>query len=262
MSAGACRGPLHGIPLAYKDLCHVPGLPSSCGTATREYFAHPEGCTAAARLARAGAITLGKLNMTELALGPFGENDHHGDVGNPWRRGHVSGGSSSGSAAAVAAGFALGTLGSDTGGSIRLPAACCGIVGLKPTYGRVAMYPVSVSELVTHYGPMARTVRDTATLLQAIAGPDPRDPHCLPASDEDYLASCEGGVGGLRIAFSSDLGYAQVNPETASIVADAVKRGAVAILAAPDADLPGDLVLPREVRVLLVDLRADGVGGL
>jgi aspartyl-tRNA(Asn)/glutamyl-tRNA(Gln) amidotransferase subunit A len=108
---------------------------------------------------------------------------------------------------------------------------------LKPTYGRVAMYPVSVSELVTHYGPMSRTVRDTAALLQVMSGPDPRDPHCLPASDEDYLASCEGGVRGLRIAFSPDLGYAQVNPEVASIVADAVKQfealGATVVQATP-----------------------------
>jgi aspartyl-tRNA(Asn)/glutamyl-tRNA(Gln) amidotransferase subunit A len=118
-----------------------------------------------------------------------------------------------------------------------MPASFCGVVGLKPTYGRVAMYPVSVSELVTHYGPMSRTVRDTAALLQVMSGPDPRDPHCLPASDEDYLASCEGGVRGLRIAFSPDLGYAQVNPEVASIVADAVKQfealGATVVQATP-----------------------------
>src|SRR4030095_11091942 len=129
--AGRSRGPLHGVPLAHKDLCHVPGLPSSCGTLTREYFTSPLECTALAPVCEAGAVMLGKLNMAELAMGPFGDNAHHGDVQNPRREGHCAGGSSSGSAAAVAAGFALAALGSDTGGSIRLPAACCGVVGLK-----------------------------------------------------------------------------------------------------------------------------------
>jgi aspartyl-tRNA(Asn)/glutamyl-tRNA(Gln) amidotransferase subunit A len=132
-AAGRWRGPLHGVPLAFKDLCAVPGLPSSGGTRTPDYFQSPHPCTAVVRLLEAGAIALGTLNMTELALGPFGDNAHHGDVQNPWRAGHVSGGSSSGSGAAVSAGLVPGALGSDTGGSIRLPAACCGIVGLKPT---------------------------------------------------------------------------------------------------------------------------------
>src|SRR5256886_12677752 len=104
VSAGLPRGPFHGLPLAYKDLCHVGGLPTSCGTVTREYFTSEHECTAVCRLRDGGAVTLGKLNMTELALGPFGDNAHHGDVQNPWRPGHVAGGSSSGSAAAVAAG--------------------------------------------------------------------------------------------------------------------------------------------------------------
>src|SRR5499426_1937318 len=166
LASGRSRGPLHGVPLAYKDLCHVPGLPTSCGTKTREYFTAPVECTAAARLRDAGAVTLGKLNMTELAMGPFGDNAHHGDVHNPWKPGHCSGGSSSGSAAAVAAGFALATLGSDTGGSIRLPAACCGVVGFKPTHGLVpadGVFPLAPS--FDTVGPMARTVEDCAAML-------------------------------------------------------------------------------------------------
>src|SRR3989454_704889 len=138
LAAGLSRGPLHGVPLAYKDLCHVFGLPTSCGTRTRDYFMSPIECTAVARLRAAGAVTLGKLNMTELALGPFGDNAHHGDVQNPWKSGHCSGGSSSGSGAAVAAGFTVGALGSDTRGSLRPPAACCGAVRAQATYGRVS----------------------------------------------------------------------------------------------------------------------------
>jgi aspartyl-tRNA(Asn)/glutamyl-tRNA(Gln) amidotransferase subunit A len=161
---------------------------------------------------------------------------------NPWNLERSTAGSSSGSGAAVAAGLVPFAIGSDGAGSIRMPASFCGIVGLKPTYGRVAMYPVSVSELVTHYGPMSRTVRDTAALLQAVAGPDLRDPHCLPASDEDYLASCDGGVAGLRVAYSPDLGYAQVNPEVATVVANAVTRfeelGAHVVEASPGFDDP------------------------
>jgi aspartyl-tRNA(Asn)/glutamyl-tRNA(Gln) amidotransferase subunit A len=148
----------------------------------------------------------------------------YGFTRNPWNLDHSTAGSSSGSGAAVAAGMVPFAVGSDGAGSIRMPASFCGIVGLKPTYGRVAMFPVSVSELVTHYGPMSRTVRDTAALLQAMAGPDLRDPHCLPASDEDYLASCDGGVAGLRIAYSPDLGYAKVTPEVAAMVAASVRR--------------------------------------
>ena len=164
--AGRLRGPLHGVPLAYKDLCHVPGLATSCGTRTAEYFVDRRGSTAVASLTAASAITVGRLNMTELALGPFGENAHHGDVQNPWKSGHASGGSSSGCGSAVAARLVAGALGTDTGGSIRLPAACCGIVGLKPTYGRVSragVMPLSWS--LDHVGPMARTVRDVAVML-------------------------------------------------------------------------------------------------
>src|SRR5438552_8532740 len=173
LAAGRSRGPLHGDPLAYKDLCHVPGLPTSCGTKTREYFVDARECEAVRRLRRAGAVGLGKLNMTELALGPFGDNPHHGDAQNPWRPGCAAGGSSSGGGVAVAAGLVLGAVGSDTGGSIRLPAACCGIVGLKPTYGRVSRagaMPLSWS--LDHLGPIARTVADAALMLGAMAGHD------------------------------------------------------------------------------------------
>jgi len=214
LAQGRSRGPLHGVPLAYKDLCHVPGLPTSCGTKTREYFTSTIECTAVARLREAGAVALGKLNMTELAMGPFGDNAHHGDVQNPWKAGHCSGGSSSGSAAAVAAGFALGALGSDTGGSIRLPAACCGVVGLKPTYGRVSRagaMPLSWS--LDHLGPLARTVADAARLLGIVAGHDPHDATSSRRGVPFYERTLESPVTGLRVGVPENYYFDGVTPE-------------------------------------------------
>jgi aspartyl-tRNA(Asn)/glutamyl-tRNA(Gln) amidotransferase subunit A len=244
-AAGAWRGPLHGVPLAHKDLCLIPGLPTSCGTKTADYFVGAPPCTAVARLGSAGALTLGKLNMTELALGPFGDNAHHGDVQNPWRLGHVSGGSSSGSGAAVAAGLAAAALGTDTGGSIRLPAACCGLVGLKPTYGRVSragVMPLSWS--YDHVGPLARTVRDAALLLGVIAGHDPLDATSSRRPVPDYLAALEGGVKGLRIGVAGGFYADGLDTEVSRALDEAVAalRGlgaAVEAVAVPD---PGPMV--------------------
>jgi aspartyl-tRNA(Asn)/glutamyl-tRNA(Gln) amidotransferase subunit A len=222
--AGRWRGPLHGVPLGFKDLCHVPGLPTSCGTRTKEYFATPYECTAAGRLVAAGAITLGKLNMTELAMGPFGDNAHHGHVGNPWQLDRVAGGSSSGSGAAVAAGLVLGALGSDTGGSIRLPAACCGIVGLKPTYGRVSragVMPLSWSN--DHIGPLARTVRDAALMLRVMAGRDPRDATSSHRAVPDYLAGIDGGIAGLRVAAPANFFFQGLDPAIETGVREALR---------------------------------------
>ena len=217
--AGRWHGPLHGVPLAHKDLFRIAPLPTSCGTKTAEYFVADRDATAVTRLTEAGAITLGKLNMAELAMGPYGDNAHHGDVQNPWRLGHVSGGSSSGSGAAVAAGLALGALGTDTGGSIRLPAACCGIAGLKPTYGRVSRaggMPLSWS--MDHIGPMARTVRDVALLLEVIAGADPDDATASARPVDAYLAGLERPIRGLRVAIADNFYFDGVAPEVARAV--------------------------------------------
>jgi aspartyl-tRNA(Asn)/glutamyl-tRNA(Gln) amidotransferase subunit A len=223
-AAGRWRGPLHGVPLAFKDLCHVPGLPTSCGTATKEYFTGPDACTAVSRLTAAGAVTLGKLNMTELAMGPFGDNVHHGNVDNPWRAGHVAGGSSSGSGAAVSAGLAWGALGSDTGGSIRLPAACCGIAGLKPTYGRVSRAgAMALSWSNDHIGPMTRTVRDAALVLQIIAGRDPLDATSNPRAVPDYLGAIEAGIAGLRVAVPENFFFQGLHPDMESGVREAIR---------------------------------------
>ena len=223
-TAGRWRGPLHGVPLAFKDLCHVRGLPSSCGTRTREYFVAEHECTAVGRLTAAGAVTLGKLNMTELAMGPFGDNAHHGHVQNPWRAGYVSGGSSSGSGAAVAGGLCLGALGSDTGGSIRLPAACCGIVGFKATYGRVSRAgAMALSWSNDHIGPMAQTVRDAALLLQIIAGRDALDATSSGRAVPDYLDGIDRGITGLRVAVPQNFFFHGVDPEMVAGVREALR---------------------------------------
>jgi aspartyl-tRNA(Asn)/glutamyl-tRNA(Gln) amidotransferase subunit A len=242
-AAGKWRGPLHGVPLAYKDLCHIRDLPTSCGTKIAEYFGGRQECTAVTRLNRAGGITLGKLNMTELALGPFGDNAHHGDVQNPWRPGHVSGGSSSGSGAAVAAGFALGALGSDTGGSIRLPAASCGIVGLKPTYGRVSRAgAMALSWSLDYLGPMTRTVRDAALMLAVIAGHDPADATTSRRPVPDYVGALAQPINGLRLGVPENYYFDGVDGEIEAGVRAAVRvleeRGAKVLpLTLPDPQL-------------------------
>jgi aspartyl-tRNA(Asn)/glutamyl-tRNA(Gln) amidotransferase subunit A len=235
-------GPLHGVPLGVKDQMNVTGAHVTFGTQLLKDYVATEDAPVVVRARRAGAVIVGMTTMPEFGWQGISWSPLYGMTHNPWNLDRTTAGSSAGSGAAVAAGMVPIAIGSDGAGSIRMPASFCGIVGLKPTYGRVAMYPVSVSELVTHYGPMARTVRDTAALLQAIAGPDPRDPHCLPASDEDYVAACDGGVNGLKIAFSPDLGYAQVNLEVASLVAAAAKRfedlGATVVEASPGFEDP------------------------
>jgi aspartyl-tRNA(Asn)/glutamyl-tRNA(Gln) amidotransferase subunit A len=251
LAAGRRWGPLHGVPLAYKDLCHVRGLPTSCGTRTAEYFSSDVECTAVARLTAAGAVTLGKLNMTELALGPFGDNPHHGNVDNPWRRGHVSGGSSSGSGAAVAAGLTHGALGSDTGGSIRLPAACCGIVGVKPTYGRVSRagaMPLSWS--LDHLGPMTRTVRDAALMLEVVAGHDPHDATSSTRPVGALRAALERSPAGLRVALPENYYFDGVDGEVRAAVEAAARVLAASGVRVEMLRLPDPAILNDVANVL------------
>jgi len=224
-AAGRWRGPLHGVPLGFKDLCHLHGLPTSCGTRTPEYFVSAQECSAARRLLDAGAISLGKLNMTELAMGAFGDNAHHGDVDNPWVAGHAAGGSSSGSAAGVAAGFFAGAVGSDTGGSIRLPAGCCGVVGLKPTYGRVSRAGAMVlSWSMDHLGPLAWTARDAALMLKVMAGSDPADATASRRAVPDYASGIQGGVAGVRIGLPENYFFEGVGEEMAAAVRQAAQQ--------------------------------------
>lgn len=198
---GNWKGPLHGIPMAFKDLYETAGVPTTAGSSFFRDFIPEQDAMVVQKLRQAGIVMLGKLNMHEIALGVTNENPHYGDCHNPWDPSCITGGSSGGSAAALAAGLCLGSLGSDTGGSIRIPSSLCGVVGLKPTYGRNSLRGViPLSWNLDHVGPMARCVRDVALLLQVIAGYDPLDPYSLNMPVEDYLIDLVGGVRGWRIA--------------------------------------------------------------
>ncbi len=201
---GEYKGALHGIPLALKDLFETQGIRTTAGST---FFADyiPEADAAVVQMLKeAGSVLLGKLNMHEIALGVTNENPHYGDCLNPWDLRRISGGSSGGCAAALAAGMCLGALGSDTGGSIRIPSSLCGVVGLKPTYGRVSLRGViPLSWNLDHAGPMARNVRDTAILLQAIAGFDPQDAWSVDKPVEDYLSRPVKHLKGWKIALAS-----------------------------------------------------------
>jgi aspartyl-tRNA(Asn)/glutamyl-tRNA(Gln) amidotransferase subunit A len=224
IAAGQYRGPLHGVPLAIKDLFYTAGVRTTAGSKILGDFVPTEDAAVVARLRAAGALSLGKTNLEEFAYGATSINPHYGACHNPWDPARIAGGSSGGSAAAVAAGLCSAALGTDSGGSIRQPSALCGLVGLKPTYGRVSRHgvvPLSWSQ--DHVGPMARTVRDAALLLQAMAGHDPRDPASSPAPVPDYTAALEDGVRGLRLALPRDFFFERVDPTVEAAVRAAAR---------------------------------------
>ncbi len=200
VKAGGKLGPLHGVPLAHKDMYYQAGRPSTCGSAIRRDFVPDITCTVVERLSAAGAFTFGGLNMAEFAQNPTGHNRAFGDCHNPWNLPYITGGSSSGSGAAVASGGTYASLGSDTGGSIRLPASACGVTGLKPTQTRVSRYgvmPLSFSH--DNVGPLARSAHDCARILAVIAGHDRRDPTSAAEPVPDYEAALDGDLRGVRI---------------------------------------------------------------
>ena len=203
--AGAGRGapalgPLHGVPLAHKDMYYRAGKVATCGSRIRRDWVAPVTSTALARLDAAGSINLGTLNLAEFAFSPTGHHVHFGDCCNPWNPAYITGGSSSGSAAGVAAGLFYGALGSDTGGSIRVPAALCGVSGIKPTWGRVSRAgAMPLSQSLDHVGPLARSIADCAWLLQVIAGADPADPTASARPVPDLVGALGQPIAGLRI---------------------------------------------------------------
>jgi aspartyl-tRNA(Asn)/glutamyl-tRNA(Gln) amidotransferase subunit A len=200
LHSGNDRGPLRGIPIALKDLYATKGIRTTCHSAVLEHWIPDHDATAATKLQEAGTILLGKLGMHEFAFGGPSVDAPFPAVRNPWNTAHIPGGSSSGSGAALAAGLCYGALGSDTGGSIRTPSSHCGIVGIKPTYGRVSRFGVvPLSWSLDHAGPMARSVEDCAILLQAIAGYDSKDPASANVEVPDFRARLRGGIKGLRV---------------------------------------------------------------
>ncbi len=205
-AAGDSAGPLLGIPLAHKDIFYRPGEVTTAGSAYLADFRPDEKAHLLERLDAAGAVDIGTLNLAEFCVGPTGQNDHSGHCRNPWNTDHITGGSSSGSGAAVASCAVFGSIGSDTGGSIRVPAGICGVVGLKPSRGLVSLHGgVERCWSLDVFGPLARTVEDAALLLDAIAGYDPKDQHSRSITLPDYRASCFAKPRTTSIAVPVDL---------------------------------------------------------
>ena len=238
-ATGQPLGPLHGVPLAHKDMYYQAGRVSTCGSAIRAGWTAPRTATVLDRLHAAGSVTFAGLNMAEFAQNPTGHNRHHGDCHNPWNLPYITGGSSSGSGAAVAARFTYAALGSDTGGSIRLPASACGVTGLKPTQTRVSragVMPLSFS--MDNVGPLARTAQDCARLMSVIAGPDPQDPTAARNPVPDYEAALTGTLAGQRIGLVTNPALVGTSPEITAAIEAATRvltaRGAtVAPIALP-----------------------------
>jgi len=217
ISKGAYRGPLHGIPIAVKDLCYTKGIRTTCASKILANWLPDYNATVVERLNAAGAVLLGKLGMTEFALAGYHPSVH--PPVNPWAADRWPGASSSGSGVATAASLCFGSLGSDTGGSIRFPSASCGIVGVKPTYGKVSRYGVfPLGWSLDHIGPMTRSVADAAVMLRAIAGFDPQDPTTRRVTVRDYLDTVRNGVKGIRVGVDERYCTEGVDPQVSKAV--------------------------------------------
>jgi aspartyl-tRNA(Asn)/glutamyl-tRNA(Gln) amidotransferase subunit A len=259
-------GPLTGVPIGQKDIFCTKGVRSSCGSRMLDNFIAPYSATVVERLDAAGTVMLGKLNMDEFAMGSSNETSFYGPVKNPWDLGTVPGGSSGGSAAAVAARLVPGATGTDTGGSIRQPAAFCGITGLKPTYGLVSRWGmIAFASSLDQAGPMARTAEDCALLLEGMAGFDPKDSTSVERPVEAYSANIEGSLEGLRIGLPKEFFGEGLDPEIGALIQSAVaeyeKLGAKVVeVSLPNMKLAGPayyVVAPAECSSNLA--RLDGV---
>ena len=222
---GQYRGPLHGIPISIKDLFATRGVRTTAGSKVLAQWVPDYDATAVARLHQAGMVLVGKTHMHEFAYGVTSDNPHYGPARNPWDPTRVPGGSSGGSAAAVASSQCTASLGSDSGGSIRTPAAVCGVVGLKPTYGRVSRYgAIPLAWSLDHVGPLTKSVEDAAIMLAAIAGPDPKDPSASSRPLPDYRQEMRGSIRGLRLGVPRQYFFEHVDPEIQKLVSAAIHQ--------------------------------------
>jgi aspartyl-tRNA(Asn)/glutamyl-tRNA(Gln) amidotransferase subunit A len=223
LAKGNAGGALHGVPLAHKDMYYDAGRIVTCGSKIRRDFVATSTSTALQRLKDAGTIRLGSLQMVEFAYGPTGHNAHYGAVHNPWGLDHITGGSSSGSGSAVAARLTFAALGSDTGGSIRMPAHFCGVTGLKTTYGRISRAgAMPLSQSLDTVGPLARTAEDCALLLGLMAGADPHDPTAAAEPVPDYVAATRESITGLTIGVPSAFYVDDLDPEVERILDETI----------------------------------------
>lgn len=224
IASGEYKGPLHGIPIGLKDLYHTKGVPTTAGSPILADFVPEEDATTVTKLTDAGGLIIGKLNMHPFAYGAVGLNPDYGTPPNPWGKERIPGGSSSGSGVALITGMIPAATGSDTGGSIRIPASICGVVGIKPTYGRVSKQGViPLSWSLDHAGPMARSVEDCAILLQAMAGYDPKDPSSIDIPVPDYSAEMKKSVKGLRAGLPVKEFYGRLQSGVREKVDQAIK---------------------------------------
>ena len=222
--SGTLRGPLHGIPIAVKDLVYTEGIRTTMGSVIHQDFVPPDDATVIEKLKDAGAVIIGKTNTHEFAYGPTGDVSHFGPVRNPYDPSRISGGSSSGSAAAVASGMAFAGIGTDTGGSVRIPASACNLVGMKPTFGRISknnIFPLAYT--LDHPGPITAGVEENAILLNILAGPDPADRYSLLESPPDFTAELRDGVEGTVIGLPAHY-FRLLDPEVRSAAEQAVRR--------------------------------------
>jgi aspartyl-tRNA(Asn)/glutamyl-tRNA(Gln) amidotransferase subunit A len=224
-SGATANQPLLGVPIAVKDVLAVKGQPLNCGSKILGKFVSPYDATAIQKLKSAGAIIFGRLNMDEFAMGSSTENSAFGVTRNPWDTARIPGGSSGGSAAAVAADECIASLGTDTGGSIRQPAALCGVVGMKPSYGRISRYGlVAFASSLDQIGPFTKNVRDTALLLETMSGLDPLDSTSMPQPVPHYASTLENGVKGLKLGLPKEYMIGGLDPEIKQAVDAAVKQ--------------------------------------
>src|SRR6201987_3613011 len=223
LAKGNNRGALHGVPLAHKDMYYEAGKVVTCGSRIRRDFVATTTSTALQRLKDAGTVRLGSLQMSEFAYGPTGHNAHYGPVHNPWGLDHITGGSSSGSGAAVAARLTFAALGSDTGGSIRMPAHFCGVTGLKTTYGRLSRAgAMPLAQSLDTVGPLARTAEDCGLLLSLMAGAHPEDPTAVAEPVADYMAATKAPLKGLKIGVPTSFYVDDLDKDVARILDETI----------------------------------------